>query len=334
MTSIPSTRRAAAWLTVVASLTASACERDHANPTANTHALPSSAAVRVGTYEISAEAVARIATAQNIPIEAARDRAVRDALFASQAGALAMDRRASVKLALETALARRLLRNLSHEAVKNGPVTDAELTAVTAKHWIDLDRPESFRTLHAVVRVDAKADDAKHAAAEAVARAFRGAFDTATKIARETANAKDVREGDEATLAAAKLGAATVPHGGFEVVVEALAPVAADGRVVAQEGGAYDENYARGAASLHRRGDLSDLVKSSFGYHVILLLGREPGFTVPAEERRVAVRAEVLSERAATIHTHTYMQSTAKKRKGTGLVLALKSLRNHVQLSN
>lgn len=265
-------------------------------------ALTEGVVARVGSIEVRADTVARIAAARSIDAKAARDLAVRDALLASGAIARGLETTRPVQHGITAVLARELLSELWREAQAKGPATDAELKEVTERHWLDLDRPDAFSTVHAVVHVDKNDNAAKKKRAAELAEAILKATTPVREVARTTPIPVAIEPGKPPPedLASVKFRAlaSAVPTGDLQVTVEALAPFAADGRVVAASGGAYDPAFARGAAALKERGDLSPPVLSDFGYHIILLLQRIPGHTVPVEERRKMVHEEVVTDRA------------------------------------
>ncbi|MGK3995229.1 peptidylprolyl isomerase [Sorangium sp. So ce1024] len=263
--------------------------------------LPPDVAARVGAIDIPVDAVARIAAAQQIPPARARDAAIRDALFAAEARARGLDQHPDVQREISAALARRLLHRLKEEAESAGPVTDEELRAATERHWLDLDRPEGYRTVHAVVRLSADADEATRERARALAEAIRKAVLSARDEAlrSEPPRPAEGRQPPSDPAADAFVSAAkAVPADGLEVVAQPLPPVTAAGRALTPEPQQFDVDFARAAASLAARGDLSAPVASSFGLHVIMLLERIPAQVVPAEERRRLVRDEVVADRA------------------------------------
>ncbi|HLM74626.1 MAG TPA: peptidylprolyl isomerase, partial [Polyangiaceae bacterium] len=137
--------------------------------------LAPSIAARVGSLEIPAETVARIAAAQDIEPARARDLAVRDALFASEAYDRELSAELSMRAALRGAHARALLRDLYAAAVRAGPVTDAELREATERRWFELERPTGSRTVHAVVRLNERDDAARRKKASEIADALRAA---------------------------------------------------------------------------------------------------------------------------------------------------------------
>ncbi|WP_438019699.1 peptidyl-prolyl cis-trans isomerase [Sorangium sp. So ce315] len=262
--------------------------------------LPPDVAARVGAIDIPVDSVARIAAAQQIPPARARDAAIRDALFAAEARARGLEQNPDVQREISAALARRLLHRLKEEAVSAGPVTDEELRTATERHWLELDRPEGYRTVHAVVRLSADADEATRERARALAEAIRKAVLSARDVAlrSEPPRAAEGRPPSDPAADAFVSAAKAVPADGLEVVAQPLPPVTAAGRALTPEPQQFDVDFARAAASLAARGDLGAPVASSFGVHVIMLLERIPAQVVPAEERRRLVRDEVVADRA------------------------------------
>ncbi len=263
--------------------------------------LPSRVAARVGAVEIPIDLVARIAAAQRISPAQARDVAVRDALFAGGARDRGLDKQPEIQGEISAALARRLLHSLKEEAESQGPVTDEELRAATERHWIELDRPEGFRTVHAVVRLPADADDATRQRARELADAIHTAVSSTREIAlrSEPPRAPGSRQPPTDPAADAFISAAKgVAAGGLEVVAQLLPPVSAAGRALTPEPQHFDVDFSRAAASLVARGDLSQPVRSSFGVHVIMLLERIPAQIVAVEERRRLLRDEIVTDRA------------------------------------
>lgn len=268
-------------------------------PTRPTAGSLDGAAARIGDAIIGKAQVARIASAQGVSPAAARDLAIRDALFAQEARARGLDADPSVRLAESALLARLLVQDIAAAAEAKGPVTDTELDEVTARHWTELDCPESARTVHAVVILPKEASPDARAAASSLADSIRSAVSEITAVATGSEPQRDPRGPEDPAVAAFRKAATSIPKGERDVRVESLPPVVADGRIVSETGGGrFDPTFARAALQLQRRGDLSPVIETPFGYHVILMLERIPGHTVPREERRRMVREEVMSTRA------------------------------------
>jgi hypothetical protein len=245
--------------------------------------LPDGVAARVGEDDISSEMVARVAVAQSISKEAARERLIADALFAAEARRLFRGT-GYVESAERAGLARAILQVIREEARAAGPVTDAEIDEIVAERWYELDRPELARTTHAVVVVKKETEpEAAKRVANAIAAAVRGVTDRAefTKLAR------------------------AVPNQGLEVRVEDLDPVAADGRAQPTRPmppGApplkFDVAFARAAVALSAVGDQSPVVQSAFGFHVILLTEKLPAIRHDRDQLKKLVEHELMDRRA------------------------------------
>jgi len=279
-----------------------------APPAPSTGPLPAGVVARVGTRPIPTDRVARIAAAQRIDMKAAREAAIRDELFAEGAIARGLDRSRDVHLSINGELARRALRRLRSEA-RAAPPTEAELTKAAARRWLDVDRPEGFRTVHAVARTDPKKDDdAKQARARALAEKIRAAVEPIAARAAEMPLPEDapragprVGPNNDPDPLSAAFRKAVLPFlsEGIEIVVEPLPPVAADARVLVPGPDQwFDLDFAKAAAALPARGALSPLVTSQFGVHVILLLERTPAQVLTDRARAARLFDDIVNERA------------------------------------
>jgi peptidyl-prolyl cis-trans isomerase C len=282
-----------------------ACPSSDAPSSGASEPLDPAIAARVGSLEIPIATVARIAEAQGVEPARARDLAVRDALFASEANSSGLSDALSMRAAVRGALARAILRDLYAAALRAGPATDAELREVTERRWFELDRPAGFRTVHAVVRLTEKDPADRRAKASAIAGALRAAvapLSSSEEAAREppssSAEPSSTPPPEDPLVSLFKTRVAAVPRDGFDVVAEELPPVAADGRVLESGGFTFAPEFATAASALTRRGELSPPVLSPFGVHVILLLERTPPRVVPEDERRQLVHRDVIAQRA------------------------------------
>jgi len=262
---------------------------------------------RVGGQGITTDTVGRIAGALHVDAASACDIAVRDTVLALGAERAGLGAASPVETATRAALARRLLRQILEEA-RAEPATSAELEAVAARHWLEVDRPEGFRTIHAVVRFD-PADAQAKARGLAVAESIRSAVAPVSERAPTLPLPEGVPPSGPRTSpaddpdplsSAFRAAAAAVPSDGMEVRVEVLPPVAASGRVLEPGEQYLEEAFARAAAALPARGALSPVVVSPAGAHVILLLDRAPPSELTGEARLGKLRDFVAYDHAVT----------------------------------
>jgi peptidyl-prolyl cis-trans isomerase C len=238
-------------------------------------------AARVGSELVATSSVGRIAKSQNVAPKAALAAAISDALFASEArGSVALGVTTSIERA---ATARSLLEQLAREGSRPGPPSDAELSEIVRERWLELDRPEAVRTTHAVVLND---DPKKAAAARQIAERLAAAVKITSTAEEFTRLAQEV------------------PHEGFELKVESLNPVTPDGRTFERRDsaflprGTFDGDFSRAANQLTRPGQVSPVIQSRFGLHVIRLDERVPGVAIAKSELAPLLHAEVLNRRA------------------------------------
>lgn len=244
--------------------------------------LPAGVAARVGTADVSIDAVRRVASARGLTLVAARDLLVREALFAEGARARRLDEGWAARAALRGRLARAVLEKLRSKIYAT-PLARSELDEAIAERFAELDCPETFETYHVALLVPegASADQRARArrAAEAIAHAAVGSRNTDEFRAR--ANALD--------------------HAGFELRAERLLPVTADGRVVNRETeqhvGDFDKGFAAGASKLTRPNETSPVVESAYGLHVIMLIARYPAHALPRDEQVEKVRDSIYAVR-------------------------------------
>jgi hypothetical protein len=243
--------------------------------------LPAGIAARVGPTEIRIETVARIAAAQAVDPRAARERAVFDALTALEGRRVLSP--PLVHAGEKSAHTRALLESLARAAEAKGPPDDSELDELLKQRWVDLDRPESVRVVHAVVLLptDGKKDAARALALE-LQRELEGVGDPAEFLKR----------------------AAAFPKGALSVRAERLPALTADGRGWqvglngSEAAGNFDSVFTRAAHALRTPGALSEPIETRFGFHLILLVERLPEQRIPRDEARRVLVPDVVSRRA------------------------------------
>lgn len=299
------------WVALSALLSAACADRSEPP---STRAAPASAALGAGSAaRVSGEGVAPdviatstifdIARAQRVSPADARERAVSDALFALEARRRKLD--ASHERELASVLARRLAADILAQAKAEGPVRAEEIDTVLEKRWWDLKRPEAFFTVHAIVMLKPDADPALVKRAEAVAAAIREAVLPVAEAAKKTPQppqpASERILVDSLTTSFIE-AAKAVPKDGLEVRLEQLVPIARDKyTVVPGPRNPYEPAFVAGATALQSRGDVSPPVRSSFGLHIIALLGRYPGHELSDEELATLLAPDVYDLRARKI---------------------------------
>jgi peptidyl-prolyl cis-trans isomerase C len=255
-------------------------------PAPSNSTLPEGIVATVGSLPIRVENVAAVARAQQISVREALECEIRDALGAQGALHMGVDQDLLVQAALRGALGRVSLEALKNQAAER-ELENTEIAEATAHRFVELDRPETFRVIHAFVKVPPKPDETWKIRARALAE----------RLAERVAKAADESE--------FKNLASSVDANGLEIGVETLKPVAADGRVVDVDhptsGEMYTASFARAASRLTEAGQKSGVISTEFGFHVMMLLDRTPARALPLEERKHLVEGDIMTERAAKL---------------------------------
>jgi hypothetical protein len=268
---------------------------------------------RVGPLSIPGSMVEGSARATRVGADQALQRIVQDALFALEARATLT--RGETDAIEATVLARVMLEDIQGKTRALGLPSDEEVAAATRRRWVELDRPPSSRTTHAVALIKRPEQRAEaREVAERIARATRGARDADDFMRRARA----------------------VYPGAIQVVAESLPPITEDGRAVPAAGDTgdaprtFDPRFARACNAIAQPGEQSDVVESDFGWHVIRLEERLPALRVSVDERRRVVAEEVYRGRASrereqllkALRTRTPVVVTRNATELTGLLKA------------
>jgi hypothetical protein len=237
----------------------------------------------MGQVAVPASVIAQLVQERGVTREQAMTLAGEDALLAKHLAEQAPELGRWLE---RLVLARQTLGALKDEALAGGPPTDTEIAATTAARFWELDRPRMVAVTHAVV-VSAAEDPAARELAE--------------RIRAATVHAKT--DGDF------QLAAEAVDAGSFTVKVEALPPVALDGRAVdpskpppagpsVQQ---FDQEFSAGAQRLTRPGEQSPVMRTSFGYHVLFARSIIQPNQPSLDERRALLHDEIMSQRATAL---------------------------------
>jgi hypothetical protein len=260
----------AAWLFVLL-----ACGRAQTSPAEGAPATGGAGALR-----LDGRLVAGLEHTLGLPPERAKELAAEDALLAAE---YARREPALAHSLSRVVLARELARQLLEDAKSAGAPSESEVEQLTRERWWELQRPRMVAVVHAVVL-----SEAENLEAEALARRIAAAVEGA------------------ASGAEFQTAAQLVPAGNYTVRVETLPPVAGDGRAIDPEKPPpagppethFSAEFAEAALALDHVGQLSPVVRSPFGYHVLraerIIEPKQPSL----QERMKLLQPEVLQRRA------------------------------------
>jgi hypothetical protein len=229
-------------------------------PSGTTRSLRGGEVASVGSQPVTASMVADAARASRVSARVAVDRLVDDALAAEGARAEGLDRACDISWPITATIARGVLARLAEQAESAGPPTDDELATVTVAHAIVLRTP---------------------GVPEERAREVAGAIQQAASSARTADDFEAI--------------ANAVPHVGTQLVVQRVRDFGADGR--AEKGAEYDPIFVAAAFALRSPGQMSWVIQSSFGWHVIYLIERTAADRGSIEQRRIDLAPDVVQMR-------------------------------------
>ena len=272
-----------------------ACGTEGSAPPPKAATLGGDVVARVGSVAIERDLVAKVADRQHVSARAALDLLIEDALLADGARARGLDTTPTVKLSLDRIRARFVADGIQAHAVARGLPSDAEVDALTARHWQAFDAPAGVRVVHVVVmRRKGTPEEASRQMAQTLADAAVGAKGSVDFQQRMT----------------------DVPHGKFDVRIEDLPAFAADGRIL-EGSGTMEASFVSAAFTLDAEHPVTGVVETSFGWHVIWLVEKVAEKRVPFEERRVRFADEAVFRRGKAEKDAI----VASYRKGTSTVI-------------
>lgn len=161
-------------------------------------------------------------------------------------------------------------------------VSDATVKKFYDEHKKEFEKPDSISVAHILVRPENLTPDKAKGMSDADKQAF-------TKDADEKAHKKadkilaDVKGGADFAETAKKESACPSAAKGGE-----LPPFDENG--VSPMGGVMDKTFTKAALALKKKGDVSGVVKSPYGYHIIKLLNHQEKSCVPLLEVRKKIK--------------------------------------------
>ncbi len=232
---------------VAAVVAAGGC--DHPAPPPEASGALNGAVARVGNVLLAPSLVADVARAKGSSAREAMEDLVRDGLAAQGSLARGFDRDPAVAWQSTSALARSVPEHLFDAAATAGPPRDDELAQVLVEHAVVM-RSANLREEDAI------------ALAASIRQAVVGAGSAAEFEARARALVQ--------------------PRA--QVIIQSVGPFGADGTDAS--GGLLDAGFVAAAYALKAPLDISPVVASPFGWHVIQLVERRPGEGPPADRAR------------------------------------------------
>jgi peptidyl-prolyl cis-trans isomerase D len=161
--------------------------------------------------------------------------------------------------------------------ISRGPITDGELAEFTERHWREVDVGERVTVFHAVALRNKLSEADARAKIAALREELKGTTDVAT-FQRIAGPRVDASKG--------------------ALVMQPLPPFTMDGRTTEGEASTFDSGFVRGAFAIGTAEPLSPVIESAFGWHVLLLVARQPAKRLPEAERRAMFGPEAQSKRS------------------------------------
>jgi peptidyl-prolyl cis-trans isomerase C len=230
---------------------------------------------RVGGARILAGEVVDLARATGLAPREALDRLIAEALLGREAERRGLGTRSEIAAEVRRASVRAWLAAEVERALPPSVVTDAEIAASYAAQSARFVRPEERIAIHVLLPLAADAGEARVEAARRLA-----------ERALEALRSEDPR----AVLARFKEDPRAL-SGAFSVVAEEVPGLV--------RGGAFDPAFLDAVFSLPGPGLVPAPVRSSFGWHAIVVVALRPDATVPLAAARDALRAELIAVRRA-----------------------------------
>jgi hypothetical protein len=236
---------------------------------------------RCGDEAIGRSSVIEVAAARHLSARESVELLVGDACLAEGAKRRGLPGQSQRAVEERRVLSRALLTELGRDPGVLAPIRDEELAAIRAQRWRELDHDAAFRVVHAVAMFPEKGP--------------RDADQLRTLIGRVLASVHGA--GDAADFRKRALAAVEGDPLKKQLRVEVLEPVIPDGRVLAGDDATYDKAFAEAASRLKNTNEISPIVESSFGFHVLMLLEIVPAVHIPEARLREVAAPEIRANR-------------------------------------
>lgn len=263
--------RVSLFLGVALSALSGGCSPEKTSPPAGP--VPEGAFARVGASVLSLDLLGAVGGDGR----AAATGIVHDELFRQETSLLAPHR---ARVAERGVLARHLFESLEREAAHAKLVSEKALLEERERNWVKYDRPRSVRTAQLFIRVLPLADD-------------RAAHELAMRVLEAVKDSKNVEHFVQRGREAAR---------GKEISAEPLPPLTETGLVVPlllQDVGyeSFPQELGAAAAKLDAPGEISDVIGSEHGFHLLFAMEVIPEQRVTLEEAREELTRAVVARR-------------------------------------
>jgi hypothetical protein len=195
---------------------------------------------------------------------------------------------------VRTAKARWLTRAFHAEAERRGALTEVEASQIRKDRWREFDRPQGMRVVHALVRRPSGKS------AEIAAAFAKDGKRQATSLRERL-----LETNAEADFVSAAKASIAEP---YPIVAEDIPLFAASGELIEVQG-TLDKAFASAAFLLVKDGEVSPIVETPFGFHIIRRGEVKAPQTISLDEMADRVHSDVLRVRSRRMLEETLAKS-------------------------